>query len=725
MIPSLEHGRKFNQKMGHNLNKKELNPITSINFLNKNDYKPMHFQELVDAMGISENNIKHFSKDLDNLLNEGIIIKLKHKGYVLNDNTDLLIGAVSFIRSGAAFVNDRKRNREVFVAKFDTFTAFPNDKVLVRINRNSKRRGQSKTPEGKIIRVLERSTQTVVGTLKTLRKIHYVEPLRPGIGHDILVEDRKNIKTGNRVLVKIITWDDVRINPIGDIVEDIGPADNPALDTLTVIKDYGLPDEFPPTALQEARSADITFSPKSNRLDLRKDFIFTIDPETARDFDDAISIEKLTHGRYLLGVHIADVSHFVKPGSALDKEALKRSTSIYFTDKVIPMLPEQLSNGICSLQEQTDRFTFSVFMELNNKGDVQNVKFHEAIIRSKIRLTYEQAQTIICQDKKTLTSKENDSEQLVHKIKTLHKITQKIRENRFNEGSLNMEVPEVRFTIGEDGRIMDVNPVIHNESHQLIEECMLLANEQVCKFLSLKNIPHLFRIHEEPDPEKLAELEESLLIAGIKVGDLTYKNNLCDLLATIAKMPQAHAWNISVLRSMKRALYSPKQLGHYGLGKLDYTHFTSPIRRYPDLVIHRILKAAINNKKKAYSKHHLVELAEHCSERERNASEAERDLNDMKIMNFFHDQLKSGDLKEYKAIIVDVKNFGVFLDLPMVNAFGMIHVSMLKDDYYDFNPKKKQFKGRRSGFTLNIGSSLNVIIAKVTPEKRFLDFVPV
>ncbi len=689
------------------------------------NYKPMDAQGLMDAINLPKGKSKHFLKELSSLLNEGVIIKLRHKGFILNDNTDLLIGSVSFIRSGAAFVNDRKRNREVFIPKYDTFTALPNDKVLVRINRTATKPVQSKTPEGKIIRVLDRKTRTVVGTLKTLRKIRYVEPLRSGIGHDILVENCHNIKDGNRVLVKIVTWDDVRINPIGEIIETIGPADNPALDTLTIIKDYNLPHEFPNRVLDEARSANIVYSSKSKRLDLRKEFIFTIDPETARDFDDAISINKLSHGRYQLGVHIADVSHFVKPDSALDKEAFQRSTSIYFPDKVIPMLPEQLSNGVCSLQEKKDRFTFSVFIELDSHGEVQNVTFHEAIIRSKIRLTYEQAQEIISRNPKKSSSKPHYSNELVQKIKILHKITQKIRKSRFEGGSLNMDIPEVRFQIGRDGRIIDVNPVIHNESHQLIEECMLLANEQVCKFLSLKNIPHLYRIHEEPDSEKLAELEENFLIAGINVGDLTYKNNMCELLSSIAKMPQAHAWNISVLRSMKRAQYSAKQLGHYGLGKLDYTHFTSPIRRYPDLIIHRILKAVLNNKKKVYSKDKLGELAEHSSEREGNASDAERDLNDLKIMNFFQDQLTSGNLKTYKAIIIDVKNFGVFLDIPSVNAFGMIHVSMLKDDYYDFNPKKRQFKGRRSGFVLKIGCSLNVIVAKVVPEKRFLDFVPV
>ena len=677
-------------------------------------------------MKISESNRKRVSKAVNNLLSEGVIIKLKHKGYVLNNNADLLIGTISFLRSGAAFVTDRKRSREVFVAKFDTFTALPNDKVMVRINRSIRKQRQSDTPEGTVIKILERKTQTIVGTLKTLRKIHYVEPLRAGIGHDILIENNQKVRNGNRVLVRIIAWDDTRLNPVGEIVEDIGPADNPALDTLTIIKDYNLPDQFPLKVLEEAQSAHVKISPKTSRLDLRQQFIFTIDPETAKDFDDAISIEKRPHGQYRLGVHIADVSHFVKPGSALDKEALERSTSIYFADKVIPMLPEQLSNGVCSLQEKKDRFTFSVFMELNNRGEVQGVKFQEAIIRSKVRLTYEQAQAILYPDGKERTIERSKySKELTDSLKILNKIAQKIRKTRFENDSLNMEIPEVRFKIGKDGRIEDVNPVVHSESHQLVEEFMLLANEQVCKFLSIKNIPHLFRIHEKPEAEKLAELEESFLIAGINVGDLNYKSNLCELLRNIARMPQAHAWNISVLRSMKRAQYSADRLGHYGLGKMDYTHFTSPIRRYPDLIIHRILKAVINKKKNAYPKEHLVELGEHCSERERNASEAERDLNDMKIMNFFQDQLKSGDIKEYKAIVIDVKNFGVFLDIPAVQAFGMIHVSMLKNDYYDFNPKKKQFKGRRSGSVLNIGRSLNVVVAKVVPEKRFLDFVPV
>ena len=694
-------------------------------FFDKRGLTPISVKELMDALNVPNNDKRVLTDLLDTLAATGIIAKLKRKRYARCSKFDWAIGIIRFLSNGNAVVAGDKTSTDVFIRRRKTAAAVTGDEVIVSLNRRGRYNSENSVM-GEVIGVISRNRPTVVGTLEKTRFGYSVEPQGPNVGPGIYIQNPHVAKLGDRVVVELSCDNYARTYPSGQITEVIGPFDEPALDTTSVIKAYELPTCFPEEVIEQAESVKITKSAMIGRLDLQNKFVFTVDPVTARDFDDALSLEKMEDRQWLLGVHIADVSHFIPAGSALDKEASQRGNSVYFPDAVIPMLPEHLSNGICSLKNDVCRLTISTLITLDNNGTPLNVEFRESVIRSRCRLNYRQVQSVL--DLPTGGAAAPDvglDKSAVSTLKQLNKLAQTLRKRRFESGALNMTIPEVQFSIGPNGRIDGITPVQNNESHQLVEECMLLANEMVCKELTRKGIPHLYRIHEMPDPEKLQELEELLDIAGLRVGDLTLRKNLCNLLSTIAELPHAHAWNTAILRSMRKAEYSERGIGHYGLAKQHYTHFTSPIRRYSDLVMHRILKSYLQKRKSIYTKSRLSEIAKLCSERELIATQAARDVNELKIFRYFHEQLKTGNLEEYEAVVVDVRKHGLFIDIPEVQAYGMIHKSLLGTKTY-FDSGKKQFFSRgKNAKVFKIGLSLKVAIARVDLNKRYLDFAPV
>ncbi len=695
-----------------------------IGLLGSSDYAALPFDDLCRELQIADAEEKELEKVLAELIEEGLVVHLRRKGYALTKDANLMVARLSFVASGNAFAEGSNPAGSVFIPANATGTGLHGDKVLVRMKPKPKKKQGGDLPEGEVARVLERRKRIVAGVLNRRRRFYYVQPMQKQFVQDILVPDPGEAQIGDRVVVRLSEWDDPSLNPEGDIIEVIGPAEDPSLDTIAVMKNYELPDEFPESVLENAQTVDMGEQDFQGRWDLRDRFTFTIDPASARDYDDAISLEKTKAGLWRLGVHIADVSHFVRPGSELDVEAKNRATSVYLPDRVIPMLPEQLSNGLCSLRPDADRLAFSVMMSIDEQGQVKRVEFKESVIRSRLRLTYEQALKALQMSEPQGMPEEGISKKVVAKLQDAHRLAERLRRKREEEGALMMDVPEVTFRVGEDGRIADVEPVRHDISHQLIEEFMLVANESVCKYLAKRDIVQLHRVHPAPDQDSLAALEQMFRVAGLHTEDFHDRRNLARLLTAVKDMPAAPAWYTRVVRSMQRAEYSTEAIGHYGLAKDYYAHFTSPIRRYPDLVTHRLLKAVLAGESIMYSEAELEEVAEHCSEREQIASEAEREVIQLKVIRFFAEQLESGQPRVYESIVVDVRPKGVFVELPDLQATGLIHVSELDMDFFDFDPESLKLQGRRTGAVLTIGMSLNVHISRVDQARKRLDFAP-
>jgi ribonuclease R len=568
-----------------------------------------------------------------------------------------------------------------------------------------------------VIRILERAHDTIVGTLQRSRNFYYVVPDDPRFVHDIYVGSTKDRRSqtaatvGDKVVVRLDAWESRHVNPEGEIIEVLGPATAPGIDMLSIIRKFHLPTEFPKDVLDQAQRIPDKINPRQieGREDLRKEFIVTIDPDDARDFDDAIQVEKSKSG-WRLGVHIADVAAYVEPGSALDREARRRGNSVYLPDRVIPMLPERLSNGVCSLNPGVDRLTRSVFIHFDKSGMAKSARFTRSVIRSAHRLTYKQAYAI-------LNSPPRD--QLGERLHTAWELASLLRRKRFEHGSLDLDFPEVKVWVDKEGRPIKLERVENDESHQLIEEFMLAANEAVARELKKRAIPTIYRVHENPDPEKLAEYREFVLSFNYRVGDLTHRAELQRLLASIQGKPEEQALKIALLKSLKRARYAPQPLGHYGLAKANYLHFTSPIRRYADLVVHRALgRDAARGPDVA----EIASIAEHISATERNAADAEIDAAQMKKLEFFQRQLDERNPQTFRAAIVDVRNYGLMVELPDALISGLVHVSSLTDDFYLFEPARRQLIGRRSRKRFSVGDQLSVFVARVDTFKRQVDF---
>ena len=614
-------------------------------------------------------------------------------------------------------------------------------------------------PNVRVIRILKRARITIPGTLEQAKHASYVIPDDPRIIHDILVPDPKNSglkpipKVGDKVVVKMLEWKQRHLNPEGEIMEVLGRTHEPDAEFKAILYKYDLNPRFPSAVEQQTkdipdvvRSEDI-----GNRQDCRDLFTFTIDPDDAKDFDDALSLELLEDGKTRVGVHIADVSAYVKPGSPLDREAQERGNSTYLVGTVIPMLPHALSNGLCSLVEAEDRLTKTCFITFNDSADISEVKFANTVINSNKRLTYKQAYAFMQMDDlaeirntplppKHQTGstgrsldKVTDEEMATLKkyIGKLWQIAKQLRERRFRKGSLDLDMTSVKIYVDEEGYADRIEKEFNDESHQLIEEFMLSANEQVARTMKKQNFPCIYRVHDEPEEEKLKELRETMQSFGVQCGNLQKPREMTLLLKKLKEHPQGYTLKVHVLRSLKQAQYRASADGHYGLSKPDYTHFTSPIRRYSDLIVHRILDgylcktradSALGEPEIRYKQGKLESLGDHISVTERNSVDAERESVKTKLLEFYDRELQKEQKQHFKAIITDVKNHGLFVELTDTLAFGMVHISTLDDDFYHPNPEGTALIGRRKKRTYALGQYIMVQVERVDRFKRQIDF---
>ncbi len=682
-------------------------------------YRPLDKMELAKALGRKSGVRMNLNQTLRELERAGEIARIRKNRYVLPSEADLVTGLLHVHQAGYAFLTQENKPDEpdLFVSAENTGTAMHGDRVVARITREenyARAKGSHGRAEGRIIRILQRAHDTIVGTLQQSRNFSYVVADDPRIVHNVYVQPSK-ARAGDKVVVRLEAWESRHVNPEGEIVEVLGRATDPGVDMLSIIRKFHLPTEFPRAVLDEAERIPETVAPSLaiGREDLRGQFIVTIDPDDARDFDDAINVERLTSGGWKLGVHIADVAAYVAPGSELDREALHRGNSVYLPDRVIPMLPERLSNGVCSLRPEVDRLTHSVFIEFGKDGQPRQTRFARTVIRSARRLTYREAFALL---------KKSPNDQLSERLHVAWELASLLRRKRFEQGSLDLDFPEVKVRLDGEGKPIRLERIENDESHQLIEEFMLAANEAVARELKNQLIPAVYRVHENPEPDKLAEYRELVRSYNYKAGDLTQRAELQRLLASLRGKPEEQALKIGLLKSLKRARYTTTPLGHYGLAKTNYTHFTSPIRRYADLVVHRALAEISQTKRARGDVGQLASTAEHISATERVAAEAEIESVKMKKLEFFQRQLDAKDPQIFRASILEVKNFGLIVELPDVLLTGMIHISALTDDFYRFNQAERTLVGRQSHRKFSVGDELRVYVARVDVFKRQVDF---
>ena len=693
-----------------------------LDLLARPDYTPLTLSELSRKMGLPSNGQRQLTLALSQLERRGRIARIKAGNrYALPLDADLVPGRIRMNRQGVGFLQpDDPKNPAIRVEPDAAGTAMHGDRVLVRRDVVSRTRvGQRAAGvTGRVVRVLERARTTLVGTLQRGRQLLYVIPDDPRITHDIYVSPPaaagRAARVGDKVVVRLGEWKSRHANPEGEIVEVLGAPHAEGVDLLSVIRQYSLPLHFPKQVLHEARSFGSQVRPAelAGRIDCRSHPAITIDPEDAKDFDDAICLQKSESGHWQLWVHIADVSHYVPPGTELDREAFRRGNSTYLVDRVIPMLPEALSNELCSLKPHVDRLTKCVEFLVSAEGIVLKTRFYPGVIRSQRRYNYKEVLAVL--QRPPLDS----LERMLHDANGL---AQKIRRTRFHAGSLDLDFPETKIRLDDSGQILRIEKVENDISHQLIEEFMLLANEAVAARLMTLRRAAIYRIHEPPDPKRLEEFREEVLSHNIGCGDLSDRREVQKLLARFNTLAVGPALKIGFLRSLMRARYAVEPVGHYGLAKRKYTHFTSPIRRYADLVVHRALFER-PGRPIASGPGSLQEVAEHISETERNSDDAERDSRDVKLFAFLEAQLQSAQAQSYPALVSDVRNFGFFVDVAGLGMSGLVPLSGLSDDFYQFDARQARLVGRRTRRVFKLGDTLDVQVAKVDRFKRQVDF---
>ncbi len=611
---------------------------------------------------------------------------------------------------GARLVGDDDRLL-AWVSEGDTANALHGDSVEARPTQGDRAR---------VTKVISRARETIVGTYQRQRGYEHLIPDDPRVPVNILIRSGgprlpRPLRAGDKVLVHLEPWTNPAVSPAGKVVELLGAPGDSGVDMLSVIRTYDLPGEFPDAVLHELDEFTDTIPADvvAGRKDCRGDFVLTIDPDDAKDHDDAISVTKADDGWHL-AVHIADVAHFVRPGSALDREARSRGNSTYLADRCIPMLPLRLSADLCSLRAGVDRLAHSVFVDFNAAGRVRKVRFAKTIICVHSRLTYREAFAMLRGEKVP-----GFAPDVFAAVKRAWELAALVRKHRFAAGSLDLDFPEVKVWLDADGRAERIERVVHDESHQLVEEFMLTANEAVAHEIKNRPAPCIYRIHEKPDPGRLEEFRQLAATCGLRVGDLTQRKEVTKMLAAIRGRTDEFRLKLEFLKSLRRAAYSPDAIGHYGLAKADYLHFTSPIRRYADLVAHRVLA-----REKGQGRKELTQIAEHISDTERNSASAEQESVLLKKMEFFQRQLDTRNPQEFRAVVREAKPNGLLIEVPDADTTGFIQISMLPGGPYQFDGPRARFVNRRSRRTYGPGDEIPVFVARVDAARRTIDFAP-
>jgi len=683
-----------------------------LNLLGRRDYTPLNPEALRRQLRLPHNQLAPLQDALNDLERAGRVARIKGNCYIKPREADLIPGRIRMNRQGKGFLQpDDPALKEIVIPPDATHTALHEDRVLVRMESPA----AASTPQtGRVIRVLERRRTQIVGTLQASRQFLFIIPDDPRIPHDIYVPQPRDVgrpaRVGDKVVVELGDWQSRHNNPEGEIVEVLGPPDAEGVDMLSVLRQYNLPLHFPKPVLREAGAigTQVQAADLKGRTDCRSHPVITIDPDDAKDFDDAICVQRKGPDQWQLWVHIADVGHYVQPGSALDEEARRRGNSTYLVDRVIPMLPEALSNELCSLKPDVDRLTRCVEFLLSDDGRVLSDRTYAAVIHSSRRLTYQEAYAIIQRPPRSA------EDRMVHDA---HKLAQKIRHRRFQAGALDLDFPESKIRLDDRGRVARIEKVENDASHQLIEEFMLLANEAVARRLRRARGHAIYRVHEEPDERRLREYREDVLSHHVPCGNLARRQEVTKLLRRLGTLPIGQALKIGFLKSLMRARYAAQPLGHYGLAKSDYTHFTSPIRRYADLVVHRALSGQMAGSTLA-----VKGTADHLSATERNSDDAERDSKDVKMFAYLKAQLNSPQPSRYPALVTDVRNFGFFVDVPDLAMSGLVPLSAMDDDFYVFDAERSHLVGRRLRRVIRLGERVTVQVAQVNTFKKQVDF---
>ncbi|WP_053360528.1 ribonuclease R [Bacillus sp. FJAT-27251] len=695
-----------------------------LHYMKDEAYKPLTIQELEEAFGIEDSaTFKEFVKALVVMEERGLVVRTRSNRYGLPEKMNLVRGKLTGHAKGFAFVIPEEPGMDdIFIPPNETNNAMHGDIVLARVSSTSS--GQRR--EGTIVRILERGVQQIVGTYTESKHFGFVIPDDKKFTSDIFIPKEASMGAveGHKVVVSLTSYPDGRKSAEGEVVSILGHKNDPGVDILSVIHKHGLPMEFPPEVLQQANETpdEIDESELANRRDLRDEVIVTIDGADAKDLDDAVTVTRLENGNYKLGVHIADVSYYVQEGSPIDVEAAERATSVYLVDRVIPMIPHRLSNGICSLNPRVDRLTLSCSMEISPEGEVVDHEIFQSVIKTTERMTYHDVNLILVDKDEEVRSR---YESLVPMFEVMEELAAILRGKRMGRGAIDFDFKESKVLVDENGHPSDVVLRERSVAERLIEEFMLVANETVAEHFHWMEVPFIYRIHEDPKEDKLRRFFEFITNFGYLVrgtANSVHPKALQAIIEEVQGKPEEMVISTVMLRSMQQAKYFEESLGHFGLSTEFYTHFTSPIRRYPDTIVHRLIRTyLIEGKIDQHTKEKwnalLPEIAKHSSDMERRAVDAERETDELKKAEYMEDKIGV----EYDGIISSVTNFGMFVELPNTIE-GLVHVSYMTDDYYRYDERHFAMIGERTGNVFRIGDEITVRVVKVNKEERSIDF---
>lgn len=688
-------------------------------FISSKEYKPMRFKDLIGILQVPRSAKHELKTALDQLISKGTVI-LDSQGRYRVPGDDVKPGIFSGTQRGFGFVTIEGEDQDIFIPGDATKGALHGDKVMITI----KDEQTGKRKEGEVINIIERGKNEIVGTFEKSKNFGFVLPDNQKFGKDIFIpkEFTKGAVNGHKVVVKITNYGDAASSPEGKIVEILGHVNDPGVDIMSVVRAYDLPVEFPEEVMSTLKNVAEEIDPKeiANRMDIRDLTTVTIDGEDAKDLDDAITLSK-EGDIYHLGVHIADVTHYVKEGAPLDKEALKRGTSVYLVDRVIPMLPHKLSNGICSLNPGVDRLSLSCFMDIDIKGNVVGHRIAETVMNSNRRMTYTNVAKIVEESDEEVT---REYEELVPFFHLMQELAEVLKERRHKRGSINFDFPESKIVVDKKGKPIEIKPYERNKATKIIEEFMLIANETIAEDFFWQEIPFVYRTHDNPNEDKIRKLAIFINNFGysIKIGqEDIHPKELQKLLIKVEDTPEEALISRLTLRSMKRAKYTVANTGHFGLSAKYYCHFTSPIRRYPDLQIHRIIKENLNGKIGEKRTQHyekiLFEVADHSSRTERRADEAEREVDKLKKVEYMMDHIG----ETFEGVISGVTGWGMYIELPNTIE-GMIRVSEMKDDYYIYDEERYQMVGEHTKKIYKLGQKVTVEVVSADKILRTIDF---